>query len=150
MNFTVERCYCHGPLSAGDERFLMAETFDFVSQHNKLFLSRPDWMASATCFSAYGLACGYLVILYTTITNSWKKMAVPILLMLGAKIYALLFYHYMEFTHTLAPAGSSLPLLERRGAILFRYSSHSFQNHCRHKHTQWTKIQGDVSMKSFR
>ena len=108
MNFTVERCYCHGPLSAGDERFLMAETFDFVSQHNKLFLSRPDWMASATCFSAYGLACGYLVILYTTITNSWKKMAVPILLMLGAKIYALLFYHYMEFTHTLAPAGSSL------------------------------------------
>jgi hypothetical protein len=87
----------------------MAETYDFVSQHNKLFLSRPDWMANATCFSAYGLACGYLLIMFTTVTNSWKKMAVPILLMLGAKIYALLFYHYMEFTHThLAPATTSL------------------------------------------
>ncbi len=87
----------------------MAETLDFVSQHNKLFLARPDWMRNATCFSAYGLGCGYLLILFTTVTNAWKKMTVPILMMLGAKIYALLFYHFMEFTHpTLAPAATSL------------------------------------------
>ena len=36
-------------------------------------------------------------------------MAVPVLIFMGAKIYAISFYHFMEFTHpTMAPAMSSL------------------------------------------
>lgn len=91
------------------QRFLMPETWAFVNQHNKLFLQRPDWMLAATCISTYVLLCGYFLILVATVLNAWKPLAVPVLLFLGAKIYAILFYHYMEFTHpSLAPTADSL------------------------------------------
>eukprot|EP00192_Tetraselmis_astigmatica_P015212 CAMPEP_0117665006 /NCGR_PEP_ID=MMETSP0804-20121206/9558_1 /TAXON_ID=1074897 /ORGANISM="Tetraselmis astigmatica, Strain CCMP880" /LENGTH=168 /DNA_ID=CAMNT_0005472347 /DNA_START=259 /DNA_END=765 /DNA_ORIENTATION=+ len=109
MNVTVERTYCLEPMSEGDTRFLMQETWDFCSQHNRLFLSRPEWMRAATCMSAYGFCWGYLAVLVAALTGAWKRLAVPLLLFVGAKAYALGFYHYMEFSHpTLAPATASL------------------------------------------
>ncbi len=46
MSYTVERYYCHGPLSSTDTRFLVKETIDFCTQHNRLFLARPEWMVA--------------------------------------------------------------------------------------------------------
>lgn len=40
MNVTVERCYCHDPLTAADTRFLMPETLRFARDYNPLFLAR--------------------------------------------------------------------------------------------------------------
>lgn len=109
MTVTVERNYCHGALSAEDTRLLMKETWDFCSQHNKLFLSRPDWMRYATCVSSYVFSLGYLTVFFTAFTNSWRRLAVPLLLFVGAKAYAIGFYHLMEFANpTLAPEASSL------------------------------------------
>jgi hypothetical protein len=109
MNFAVEMNYCHGPMDPNDGRFLMKETWDFCSKHNKLFLSRPDWMVHATCASAYLFSFGYVCVLVATVTNAWRRLSLPILLFIGAKIYAILFYHYMELTHpTLAPAPESM------------------------------------------
>ena len=48
MSFTVERYYCHGPLTPGDTRVLVQETIDFCTQHNRLFLARPEWMVAGT------------------------------------------------------------------------------------------------------
>jgi len=103
MNVTVERYYCGGPFPAGDTRFLIPETIAFCSQHNKLFLARPDWMVAATCVSAYIFSLGYLLVLYVTWTKSWKAFSAPLLLLLGAKTYGIFFYHYMEFTSQLPP-----------------------------------------------
>ena len=109
MNFTVEMNYCHAPMTPDDDRFLMKETWDFCSEHNKLFLSRPDWMLNATCASAYVFSIGYACVLVAILTGAWRQMSLPILLFTGAKMYAILFYHFMEFTHpTLAPASTSL------------------------------------------
>lgn len=104
MNATVERAYCAGPLGNG---FLHKVTIDFCSQHNKLFLERPVWMINATCFSAWGLSLLYLFILYNVFTD-WHLMAYArwqmfSLLFVGAKVYAILFYHYMEFTSASPP-----------------------------------------------
>ena len=103
MNVTVERFYCHGKLLNGDSRFLVKETIDFCSNNNPLFLQRPEWLAKATCLSAYVLSLGYLFLLYVVSSNGWKKFAVPLLLFLGAKAYAIGFYHLMEFTSDLPP-----------------------------------------------
>ena len=85
MNVTVERCYCHGPLSAGDTRFLMPETLDFAQQHNPLFLSRPRWMQMATCVSAYGFLPFYLIISLAAVLDKWAAFSLPILFFIGAK-----------------------------------------------------------------
>jgi hypothetical protein len=103
MNVTVERFYCHGKLVHGDSRFLVKETIDFCRDNNPLFLQRPEWLAKATCLSAYVLSLGYLFLLYVVSSNGWKKFAVPLLLFLGAKAYAIGFYHLMEFTSDLPP-----------------------------------------------
>lgn len=103
MNLTVERFYCQGPLLPNDTRFLVKETIDFCKLHNRVFLNRPDWIVTATCISAYVLCCGYLCILLVTLTNSWKRFAVPLLLFIGAKMNAILYYHIMEFTSSTPP-----------------------------------------------
>ena len=104
MNVTVERFYCQGPaFKAGDSRFLVAETIAFCEVNNRLFLQRPDWMVTATCFSAYCLSFGYLLIVFTTWTNLWRRLAVPLLLLCGVKLNAILFYHVMEFTSASPP-----------------------------------------------
>ena len=133
MNLTVERVYCEGSVSIEkDERFLMPETLAFCSQHNKLFLSRPDWMVAATCVSSWVFLVGYIILLGTTFTRQWKKMALPTLLFIGAKAYGIFFYHYMEFTHpTLAPAPDSIvpyfsvegPYIVAMGVVLYKVAS---------------------------
>lgn len=130
MNVTVERFYCDGSVAMDkDTRFLMPETYAFCSQHNKLFLSRPEWMIKATCVSAWVFIFGYLIVLYTTLTGAWKRNALPITLFIGAKAYGIFFYHYMEFSNeTMAPAAESLvpyfsvegPYIVAMGIVLFK------------------------------
>lgn len=105
MNFTVEHSYCAAPLDSG---FLHRETIDFCSQHNKLFLDRPKWMVTATCASAYGLSSLYIFLLINILTGWWFVRKSPfgqllIASLIGAKVYAILFYHYMEFTSSTPP-----------------------------------------------
>jgi hypothetical protein len=133
MNVTVERFYCDGSVAMDkDTRFLMPETYAFCSQHNKLFLSRPEWMIRATCVSAWVFLCGYLFMMYTTVTGAWKRNALPVTLFIGAKAYGIFFYHYMEFSHpTLAPAADSLvpyfsvegPYIVAMGIVLFKVAT---------------------------
>jgi len=104
MNFTVERNYCEGPLTSG---FLVQETIDFCRENNPLFLARPNWMVRATCFSAYGLSSLYIATLYL-IATKYTVLRTPagsigFLLLLGMKVYAIMFYHYMEFTSAMPP-----------------------------------------------
>lgn len=104
MNVTVERYYCQGPLVEGDQRPLVQETIEFCRENNPLFLARPEWLVTATCFSAYGFAPFYALILVVAVTGAWGgKARAPILCFLGAKIYALLIYHWSEFTSAMPP-----------------------------------------------
>ena len=105
MNATVERYYCHSELVATDNRFLVAETVAFSEQHNPLFLSRPEWLRIATCMSAYGLCWGYLLVAFSALTNSWRAMSIPLLIILfvGIKTNAVGFYHVMEFMSDMPP-----------------------------------------------
>ena len=81
----------------------MPETYDFSVKYNPLFLQRPEWLKLATCFSAYGFLLGYLLIAYAAATGGWRRLRAPIALFLGAKLYALAFYHFMEFTSATPP-----------------------------------------------
>ena len=103
MNVTVERCYCAGPLTATDKRFLMPETWDFANHHNPLFLSRPRWMQMATCISAYGFLPFYILILAAALLDRWAAFSIPIISFVGAKTYAIGYYHLMEFTSATPP-----------------------------------------------
>ena len=103
MNVTVERYYCNSPFEENDTRFLIKETIEFCTENNPLFLARPYWMVCATCISAYAFCFGYILVLVALLTNSWKKMAVPLLLFIGAKLNAIFFYHFMEFTSSTPP-----------------------------------------------
>lgn len=110
MNVTVERCYCHDPLTAGDTRFLMPETLDFAKQHNPLFLERPRWMQMATCISAYVFLPFYCLLLYVALFDRWASWSALILLFVGCKVNAIAFYHTMEFTSH-APPPNLVPYL---------------------------------------
>lgn len=57
-------------------------------------------MRVATCFSFSIFSIGYLLTIYYVIT---KKARTLVLLFLGAKIYALCFYHVMEFMSDMPP-----------------------------------------------
>jgi nitroreductase len=105
MNWTVERSYCEAPITEASDCFLCAETFEFCTAHNPLFLARPEWLRLATCFSAYAFCLGYLIVLYAAVTDSWAKLRHPILLFLGAKLYALVYYHTLEFASATPPRG---------------------------------------------
>ena len=98
MNLTVENCYCNGPFLENDTRFLMKETLEFSQQYNRLFLERPDCMVSAYIFPFF-----YALIAVAALTNSWRRLSLPILLFIGAKLNAIGFYHYMEFTSSVPP-----------------------------------------------
>ena len=103
MTFTVERVYCHEKIVEGDTRFLVQETVSFCQNNNKLFLDRPEWMVKATCIHSYLFSIGYLLTIAIALSNSFKKFAVPLLLFVGAKMNAICFYHYMEFTSKTPP-----------------------------------------------
>ena len=99
MNFTVERTYCHFALEDAAGGLLIKETIDFCKDNNKLFLLRPEWMVNATCISAYVFPVFYMMILVSAFLDLWhmKIVSLPLVLFLGAKVYAIFFYHYMEF-----------------------------------------------------
>ena len=126
MNVTVERCYCHAPLTATDKRFLMPETWDFVNQHNPLFLARPFYMQMATCISAYGFLPFYIIIAIAAVYNRWAALSTPIVLFIGAKAYAIGFYHLMEFTSETPPPNlmpyfaAELPYIISIGLVLMQ------------------------------
>jgi hypothetical protein len=98
LHMTVERNYCYETVeqSAGRNTFLSRETLDFAKVANPTFADRPEWLRVATCMSAYGFLVGGAV---TTVTILFEiSMLVKlVVLYMGAKLYALLFYHGMEF-----------------------------------------------------
>lgn len=104
MNVTVENTYCLTDFT-DTSAFLVQETIDFCVENNRYFLTRPEWLVMATCVSSYGLAVGYLFTLWVALRNHWHKsyVVVPCLLFVGAKMYAIGFYHLMEFTSDTPP-----------------------------------------------
>ena len=117
MNFTVERYYCNSPFEEGDTRFLVQETIEFCTENNPLFLARPTWMVCATCISAYAFCVGYILVVVALLTNGWRKLAVPLLLFIGAKMNAIFFYHFMEFTSSTPPV-NLIPYFSVEGPYL--------------------------------
>ena len=105
MNVTVERCYCHHTVGecVAQGSFLAAETQEFCTKYNPLFLARPEWMRIATCMSAYGFAPFYVIIGCAAIFDKWLTLKMPICFFVGAKLYALLFYHSSEFLSATPP-----------------------------------------------
>ena len=105
MNLTVERSYCNRPLVDDDPSFLMKETYDFSVANNVLFLERPEWLLKATCLSSWVLIYFYVAVFLTVLLDAWhvRPLQMILLVFVGAKIYAVGFYHYMEFTSHVPP-----------------------------------------------
>ena len=126
LNLTVERAYCNAPLERSSTMLLIAETVAFCEKANPLFLLRPEWLRLATCFSAYGMCPFYLLIGMTAVLDAWVRTRGLILLFLGGKIYAIAFYHAMEFTSASPPLnlamywGAEGPYLVSIGLLLWK------------------------------
>ena len=126
LNLTVERAYCNAPLQRSSTMLLIAETIAFCEKANPLFLLRPEWLRLATCFSAYGMCPFYLLIGATAVLDAWVRTRGLILLFLGGKIYAIAFYHAMEFTSASPPLnlamywGAEGPYLVSIGLLLWK------------------------------
>ncbi|KAK3236309.1 hypothetical protein CYMTET_53542 [Cymbomonas tetramitiformis] len=123
----IEFKYCADGLSVDDNRFMMPETYEFAKQYNPLFLQAPDWLRTATCMSAYGLLPGYVMMVFGFIFKSdWIR--VPGLLLVGAKVQALVMYHLMEFTSDSPPPhlgpywGVEAPYLLSLTLVVYRLS----------------------------
>ena len=117
MNVTVERSYCAAPITRDSTCFLCPETYDFCETYNRLFLERAEWMRLATCVSAYAFVWGYALVAAAALTGAWRACRAPILLFVGAKLYALLFYHSMEFLSH-APPQHLVPYFAVEGPYL--------------------------------
>ena len=102
---TVERAYCIGPLQPDDTTPLVQQTIEFCRDYNPLFEARPTWLVDATCIHAYGFWILYSTIFVTAILDKWNLFPLQIMICLGigAKLYAVIFYHYMEFTSEMPP-----------------------------------------------
>ena len=102
---TVERAYCLAPLDPNDATPLVKQTIEFCQQYNQLFLARPRWLIEATCIHAYWSWMLYSTILVTATLDKWylRSIQTVILLGIGMKLYAIVFYHYMEFTSDMPP-----------------------------------------------
>ena len=94
----IESKYCHGegPMDPKDTRFMMPETYQFSVAHNPLFLSRPEWLRLATCFSAYGFL-PFHVLLLCAFLFGINRLRPVAFMFAGVKLYALAFYHTMEY-----------------------------------------------------
>jgi hypothetical protein len=108
-------------ISSTISNFLIQQTYDFSIKYNPLFHNRPEWLVSATCIHAKYFWILYSLIFYIAVTNGWnnnnnkkannkynkynsillRQIILPTLL--GCKINAILFYHYMEFTSDTPP-----------------------------------------------
>lgn len=74
-------------------------------------------MQVATCISAYGFLPFYLLILFATVSDKWSALRLPIGLFIGAKLYAICFYHLMEFTSD-QPPPELIPYVSVEGPYL--------------------------------
>ena len=119
MNFTVERSYCARPLTPDDTGFLMKETYDFSVINNRLFLERPEWLRQATCLHAYVFPLYYSSVLVTTLLDAWhiRPLQFGFMAFVGAKLYAVLFYHYVNFTSHVPPE-NLIPYIAMEGPYM--------------------------------
>mmetsp|Transcript_29 Transcript_29/g.76 ORF Transcript_29/g.76 Transcript_29/m.76 type:complete len:167 (-) Transcript_29:492-992(-) len=107
MSFTVELEYCHAPLDPTSTTPLVRQSIEYAIEYNPLFHARPEWMVKATCIHAYWFWMVYSLIFFLAVTDGWarwhlvRQVLLPVLL--GCKINAILFCHYMEFTSDLPP-----------------------------------------------
>mmetsp|Transcript_34662 Transcript_34662/g.49203 ORF Transcript_34662/g.49203 Transcript_34662/m.49203 type:complete len:154 (+) Transcript_34662:3-464(+) len=105
MNATVEQSYCNAPITSESTGFLLKETYDFCSAHNPLFMARPEWLQVATCGHGNFFWIFYSLTFITTILDLWhiKPIRFSLTMFLGAKLYAVAFYYYMELTSDTPP-----------------------------------------------
>lgn len=119
MNLTVERYYCHSPLGDGDDRFLVPATVAFCRANNPYFLRRDEWLRVATCASAYLFWPGYVLIAIAALAKAWHRLRVPLLVFIGAKTYAIFYYHFMEFFVSEDPPPNLVPYFAVEGPYVF-------------------------------
>ena len=143
MNFTVEREYCDGPLDPNSSTLFVKDAYDFGVAYNPMFHDRPDWLVKATCVHAYGFWILYSIIFYLAVTDGWARskflsqVVVPVFL--GAKVYAILFYHFMEFTSDTPPPklvpyfGAEGGYLVSMGLVFYKLVSLAMDNGKRSK-----------------
>mmetsp|Transcript_21445 Transcript_21445/g.55156 ORF Transcript_21445/g.55156 Transcript_21445/m.55156 type:complete len:284 (+) Transcript_21445:391-1242(+) len=100
----IETSYCagDGPMDPSDTTFMMPETYDFSTKYNPLFLARPYWLKLATCFSAYGFLPFHTMLFFAFLTG-WNGVRPLAFVFAGVKLYALGFYHTMEYTSATPP-----------------------------------------------
>jgi len=121
MNYTVEREYCRAPLDPDSTILFVKDAYDFGVAYNPYFHERPEWLVKATCIHAYVFWILYSLIFYLAVTDGWARsrllsqLVVP--LFLGAKVYAILFYHFMEFTSD-SPPTKLVPYFLSEGGYL--------------------------------
>ena len=121
MNFTVEKEYCRAPLDPNSTVLFVKDAYDFGVAFNPLFHERPEWLAKATCVHAYGFWMLYSLIFYLAVTDGWARSKilsqVVLPVFLGAKVYAIMFYHFMVFTSD-NPPSKLLPYFGGEGGYL--------------------------------
>ena len=106
MSWTVEREYCAGPLEPSSEKFLIEATYNFGLKYNPYFHARPEWLVAATCLHYQYFGFVYGLIFIVAVSDGWHTTWIPRLVLptvVGCKLYAILFYHYMEFTSDQPP-----------------------------------------------
>ncbi len=90
------------PLDPESKTLFVKDTIDFSIKYNPLFHERPEWVVKATCISGYTFWIFYLCIFFVAYSDAWGKpyllTRVFIPMGIGAKLNAIFFYHFMEFT----------------------------------------------------
>ena len=112
----IERFYCEAPLQEDDADWLLKATYEYSEKYNPLFLSRPEWLRSATCVSAYVLGFGYIVGVLTFLKGI-ESMRIPLLMFCSFKLNALLLYYHLEFFGSM-PAPNIVMFLAPEGPYL--------------------------------
>jgi len=93
-----------------------------------LFLLRPEWLRVATCFSAYGLLLGNMAVAASAASGFTRYRGV-VTLYIGAKVYALIFYHWLEYTSATPPEdhmaywSAESPYLVAMGLVCWRLAT---------------------------
>lgn len=133
-SLTVENEYCRAPLDPSSSTPFVKQAYDFGINYNPLFHERPVWLVQATCIHVYAFWILYVIIFYMAVTDGWSKSPawlrqVVLPTLLGCKVNAILFYHYMEFTshapppNLLAYFGSEGSYLVSMGLVFYKLLS---------------------------
>lgn len=119
MNVTVEDFYCREEITADSKGFLIQETYEFCLENNPYFLGRPEWLRQATCLHSKLFWAFYVSVLLSTIMDLWHIPFIKFFMMmsLGAKVYAVNFYHFMEFSSE-TPPPNLVPYFAAEGPYL--------------------------------